>query len=132
MCDTQITSSSAVLMSPPEGEGVLLRVDDVSVFASLSVLLFVVHLRVFCVLRACWVGVVPTTHQVQTASPITASLGQHSSLNVTINMNNKVISNLFLSPVYRCVTLLTHWNIYLFIIYIYGFPLGQTVKDEGA
>lgn len=66
----------------PEGEGVLLCVDDVSVFASLSVFLFVVHLWVLCVLWACWVSVIPATHQVQTPCSITASLGQESSSKV--------------------------------------------------
>ncbi len=72
-------------MFRPEGEGVLLCVDYVSVFASLSVLLFVIHLGVLCVLGACWVSVVPATHQVQTACSIAASLGRESSSKISIN-----------------------------------------------
>lgn len=62
--------------SRPEGEGVLLRVDDVSIFASLAVLLLVVHLWVLGVLWASRVGVVPATNQKQTSCPTADSLGQ--------------------------------------------------------
>lgn len=72
----------------PEGEGVLLCVDDESVFASLSVLLFVVHLGVLGVLWARRISVVPTTHQVQTPRSITARLGQESSSESSINKGN--------------------------------------------
>lgn len=60
----------------PEGEGVLLGVDDVSVLASLSDLLCGVQLRVLGVLRAGGIGVVPTTHQVQMPRSTAAGLGR--------------------------------------------------------
>lgn len=69
------------LSSWPEGECVLLSVDDVAVLPPLAVLLFVVHLGVLSVLWAHWVGVVPTTHQVQPPRAITTTLKQVSTEN---------------------------------------------------
>lgn len=77
----------------PEGEGVLLCVDNVSVFTSLAILLFGVHLRVLGVLRTCGVSVVPTAHQVETPCSVTASLrwGDRSKYyinNINVGVNS--------------------------------------------
>lgn len=59
-----------------EGEGVLLGVDDVSVFASLSgFFLFAVQLGILGVVGARWIRVVATAQQVQMASSIAGGLG---------------------------------------------------------
>lgn len=60
-----------------EGEGVLLRVDNVSVFASLSgFFLFGVQLGILGVLGARWIRVVAAAQQVQMASSIAGGLGE--------------------------------------------------------
>lgn len=69
-------------------EGVLLRVDDVSVFASLSgSLLFAVQLGILGVLGACWIRVVATAQQVQMTSSITESLEQSNDLNISFRLH---------------------------------------------
>lgn len=69
-------SNVTAAWSIPEGEGILLGMDNVAVLAPLSVLLFVIHEWVLGVLRARWVSIVATTHQGQTTESIQASLGQ--------------------------------------------------------
>lgn len=82
-----IVQSLQLAVSWHEGEGVLLCVDDVSVFASLSGLLFHVELGVLGVLWACRVSVVPTTQQVQNSCSITRSLqGSRSQHSVNSNI----------------------------------------------
>lgn len=69
-------------------EGILLRVDDVSVFASLSgAFLFGVQLGIIGVLGACWICVVATAQQVQTTSSITESLEQSTDPNISFRLH---------------------------------------------
>lgn len=89
----------------PEGEGVLLCVDNVSVFTSLAILLFGVHLRVLGVLRTCGVSVVPTAHQVETPCSVTASLrwGDRSKYYINnISVGVKSIGSSALNDEIKC------------------------------
>lgn len=73
--------------SAHKSESVLLRVDNVSVFASLSgSFVFGVQLGILGVLGACWIRVVATAQQVQTTSSITESLEQSTDLNIPFRL----------------------------------------------
>lgn len=100
----------------PEGDGVLLRVDNVSVFTSLAVLLLCVHLGVLGIRWAFRVGIVPATHQMKTPCSTTGSLDKRAvqktpstgsdrkhAVRSTFYFNDKVI----LTP--KCIFIQIHY-----------------------
>lgn len=61
--DEQKSRLRALYLTSPEGESVLLSVDDESVLPPLSLFLFVVHLRILVELRTTGIGIESTTHE---------------------------------------------------------------------